>query len=252
MKRKILYAVVVSIFIILLCVGRATADTISFDTTATTGWTATAGGALNASPFVVTAQETIGSGGNQYHDFLSVTSTGDNSGTFLQGGSIANFTGFWIADYTFVLPQNATSVTFSYDSFFADDRAVLYLNGQIITATGIYADQGGGEMVFTDGGDPQSYSSFTSAISGTTSSGFNIGGENTIEAIVNNTGQGIFGPDKNISQGDNSLLSLSGTISYSPVPEPSSAAMFGIGISAFFGLRMKQKYKCGYDKGQVC
>lgn len=216
------------------------ADTISFDTTTTTGWTATASGAINANPFVVYAQETIGSGGNQYHDFLSVTSTGDNSGTFLQGGSIGNFTGFWIADYSFVLPQNATGVNFSYDNFFADDRAVLYLNGQAITATGIYADQGGGEMVLTDGGNPQSYS-FTSAISGTTSSGFNIGGENTIEVIVNNTGQGIYGSNKNVSQGDDTFLSLSGTISYSPAPEPSSAAMFGVGILSLFGFRFRNR-----------
>jgi hypothetical protein len=228
------------VFGILSYINCAIADTISFDTTTTAGWTATAAGAINANPFVVTAQETIGAGGNQYHDFLSVTSTGNNSGTFLQGGSIANFTGFWIADYTFVLPQNATGVSFSYDSFFADDRAVLYLNGQSIAATGIYADQGGGEMVFADGSNSQSYS-FSSAISGTTSSGFNIGGENIIEVIVNNTGQGIYGSDKNISQGDNTLLSLSGMISFSSVPEPSSLAVIGVGILSLFGLRTRKQ-----------
>jgi hypothetical protein len=203
------------------------AQTISFDTGTASEWSVTGGGAQNATPFVINYPE-----GNPstFYNFLSVTTTGDGTGNFLQGGSLADFTGFWTAIFTFTLPSNATGINLNYNNFFADDRAVLNLNGQAIDATGIISIQNvSGSMVFTDGGDAQPYSFSGSFSSGTISSGFNIGGINTIEAIVNNTGEGIVGSDNDISSGDTTFLGLSGAIVYS-VPEPSSFALAVIGI----------------------
>src|SRR5579859_6116291 len=70
------------------------ADTISVDTL-TAAWTVSGGGATNATPFI------NGSG-------ISVTSNTFQTGTFVSGGSAANFDGFWTARLTFSLPGNAT------------------------------------------------------------------------------------------------------------------------------------------------
>ena len=200
---------------------------LSFDTGTAAEWSVTGGGAENATPYVVNYAE--GSPPSDYN-FLSVTTTGDGTGTFLQGGSLASFTGFWIADYTFTLPSTATDISLSYNNFFADDRAVMMLNGQTIASTGIISNGLPGSMVFTDGGDPQAYSFGAPFSSGSVDDGFNVGGSNTIEVVVNNTGTGISGGDRDISSGDTTFLGLSGSISYSEVPEPNSILLSGLGI----------------------
>jgi hypothetical protein len=181
-----------------------------------------------------------------YENCLSVTSTGNGSGSFLPGGNLANFDGFWLADFAFSLPANATSVSINYGNFYVDDRAVLTLNGHIVDATGIpyFGHMNDvGEMVFTDGGPLQSYSSFSSPdgfFSGTVTTGFNLGGVNTLEAIINNTKAGVYGPDLPFQSGDGTLFGLSGTISYSVVPEPSSLLIFCFGAFASAFLRRRQ------------
>src|SRR5205085_2410723 len=89
---------------------------INFSTTNTSGWLATAGGAVDATP---------------YHDASSITITSNafSNGTFLQGGSLANFDGFWTAKYVFTLPYGATNVVLNYSNLLSDDRVVLQLNG---------------------------------------------------------------------------------------------------------------------------
>lgn len=214
-------------------------NSIFFSTSTSSGWTVTGGGAQNVTPFVVPYIE--GTPPANYN-FLSLTSTGDSTGSFIQGGNPANFTGFWLADYTFYLPPNATGVSLSYEGFYADDRAVLTLNGQVIGATGIISIQGApGEMVFTDGGAAQPYSFSSLFSSGSATGGFNIGGLNTIEAIINNTGTGIYGPDRDISVGDTTFLGLSGSISYSVVPEPSILAMISVGLAGLVGFTARNK-----------
>jgi hypothetical protein len=237
MKTKIIFNL--GACLMLFCGARGLSqETLSFDTGTASEWSITGGGAQNATPFIVNYAYGTPS---TYYNFISVTTAGDGTGNFLQGGSLADFTGFWLATYTFTLPSNATGVSLNYSDFYADDRAVLTLNGQVVAATGIISIQGApGSMVFTDGGSPQSYSFSSLFSSGTVNSGFNIGGLNTIEAIVNNTGTGIYGPDRSISPGDDTFLGLSGTISYSQVPEPSCLAMFGIGILSLIGM-LKRK-----------
>ena len=66
--------------------------------------------------------------------------------------------------------------------------------------------------------------------------GFNVGSANTIELIVNNTGQGIFGSDRGFIPGDYTYFGVTGTISYTLVPEPSAAILTSIG-GLLFALR---------------
>lgn len=230
--------------------GHCQTQTISFDTSTASDWTVTAGGVSGATPYIVNAGLSSPSGQVVYENQLSVTSTGDGTGSFLAGGNLANFDGFWLAFYTFSLPANATSISLNYGNFYADDRAVLTLNGNIFDATGIpYFGQlnSVGSMVFTDGGPLQSYSSFSSPdgfVSGTVTTGFNVGGVNTIEAIINNTHSGVYGPDINVSPGDAAFLGLSGTISYEVVPEPASALLVVLGSALFAFPRMR---RCAHE-----
>lgn len=199
---------------------------LQFDTTTATGWTVTADGLYGVTPYEVVNE-------------ISVTSTGNGSGAFLPGGNLATFDGFWLADYSFYLPANATGISLSYQNFYADDRAVLTLNGNIIGATGIpYFGQLNevGSMVLQDGGPVEQFSSFSGpdgSVAGTVTTGFKLGGLNTIEAIINNTDTGVFGSDTDLTPSDGTLLGLSGTISFNAVPEPCSIVMFSCGL---FGL----------------
>ncbi|MGD1089454.1 MAG: hypothetical protein ABR955_12130 [Verrucomicrobiota bacterium] len=89
------------------------AQTIDFSTTTTAGWTVTAGGATNATPYPF---------GNE----LSISSTGTGIGSFVSGGSWSAFDGFWTAQFTFFLPANALNVSLNFSGMYADDRVVWY------------------------------------------------------------------------------------------------------------------------------
>jgi hypothetical protein len=209
-------------------VGNCQIQTINFDTGTAADWKVTGGGASGATPYIISIPDiSIGC--------LSVTSNGRSDGSFLPGGSIANFDGFWSAAFTFYLPASATGVAFNYGSFFADDRAVITLNGNILNATGVPWYGLGGSMVLTPGGPLQPYSPFNGPngfVSGTVTDGFITGGLNTIEAIINNTYTGIYGPLVTLTGADMASFGLSGTISYSIIPEPSSIFLFGFGLLA--------------------
>jgi hypothetical protein len=206
--------------------GNSGAASISFDTLTPSYWSVTAGG-VTATPYEVS-------------DYIVLTSTAYRTGTFLQGGNIANFDGFWVADFTFSLPANAQNVTLNYGNFYTDDRAVLTLNGNAFAATGL-GSPGAGSMMLTDGGPLQAYTfgGPDGSVSGTVTSGFNVGGVNTIRAIINNTDNGISGSCRTFgSDIDSTQLGLSGMITYSVVPEPSSAILAVVGL-ALFALRQR-------------
>ena len=79
-------------------------------------------------------------------------------------------------------------------------------------------------MVFTKGGPTQPYT-FTAtdgSVSGVITAGFNVGGSNILEAIVNNTHTGIYGTNETLTAGihDQTILGLAGTISYSTTNPP--------------------------------
>jgi hypothetical protein len=191
---------------------------LDFSSTDNSGWTVTGGGAVN-----VPAMQNI-----------SLTSNRISSGTFAAGGSAANFDGFWTADYKFFLPDNATNVALTFSNLFFDDRGVLTLNGVALASTGADAANGSiGLMTLADGADPQLYT-FSAApgeAQGTIASGFIPGGINTIEAIINNTHQGIPGPTIGFANdGDGTWFGVSGTVTYD-VPEPSTTTII-MGMAA--------------------
>ena len=114
----------------------------------------------------------------------------------MTGGSLANFDGFWKATYTFFLPADAVNVQFNFSKFFGDDRAVMILNSNLVSSTGI--PSGGnynGSMVFADGNpvQPYTFKSPYGYVSGTVGTGFVPGGINRIVILVNNTGTGVLG-----------------------------------------------------------
>ncbi len=185
---------------------------INFSTTNASGWLATAGGAVDAIP---------------YHDAstITITSNAFSNGTFLQGGSLANFDGFWTAKYVFTLPYGATNIVLVYSNLLSDDRVVFELNGTAIGATGGQTTSGltSGKMVFTEGGPSQSYffSGPNGAVSNTVTGGFIVPGTNVLYAIVNNTGSGIGGDLKTLTGGqggDGTTFGVKGTIEYSITP----------------------------------
>jgi hypothetical protein len=189
-----------------------------FDTSTPLIWQATAGGAVDATPFVVS-----GFGNANGQNVISITSSGGDSGTFLPGGSLANFDGFWTAKYTFTLPANAFNVQLNFINFFVDDRGVLRLNGNIISSAAVGSVVG--SMVLTDGGasQPYTFAGTSGNVSGSVSSGF-VTGLNTLDIIINNTGAGPVGPLKPNLINDGTAFGISGTVSYA-VPEPSSTSL---------------------------
>ena len=180
-------------------------------------WLVAGGGATNATPFEI---------GPYYGlSYISVTSTSNSNGTYVVG--MTDFTGFWTADYVFYLPHGATNISLTYSNFAADDRGMLLLNGKTIVATGIYyngSQENPGDFVYTDGGSPQPYSSFAGTTlyglvpGGVVANGFIGGAFNTLRAIVNNTYQGVVGPNLPLYGPDGTGVAVSGAVSYKLTP----------------------------------
>jgi hypothetical protein len=193
-----------------LAEGAASAASFDFSTTMATNWTASGGGAVDVTPY-------------QYGTEISVTSTAFSNGTFLPGGSLAQFDGFWTATCAFFLPYGATNISLVYSNLTADDRAVLMLNGVAIGATGTQTASGGtqGYMVFTDGGPLESYyfSGPDATVNGSATSGFIVGGANILKAIVNNTRDGVAGTVlRTLTTTDGTTFRVKGAVSYLLIP----------------------------------
>jgi hypothetical protein len=211
----------------------AFADSINFSTN-TGGWTVTGAGATNAPAFV------LGTGA------ISLTSNATNTGTFVTGGSLGSFDGFWTASFSFFLPAGATNISGSFSGLTADDRVVLYINGNQIGDGGLEIPASGsviGMMQLTDGGTNQSFTFNSADSSGSESgsTGLILGGENTLTAVINNTGGGIYGTTKTFGgTGDGTNFGVTGELSYTnSVPEPSSVSMLLGGLALLGGLRRK-------------
>lgn len=172
---------------------------------------------------------------------IGISSTGTVNGTFVQGGSLNNFTGFWYADFHFALPAVATNVSLSFSSLFGDDRIALQLNG--ITLGDFFLNGattnppliGPGKMSFPPGPPDVAYV-FTGKTSGVVTSGFLPGQMNDLRLVVNNTND----HDLNASTvafnntGDTSEAALIGSIHFD-VPEPATLsvlALCGTGLLA--------------------
>lgn len=120
----------------------------------------------------------------QYTDnsSISISSDGEEDGTFVAGATAAAFDGAWWADLAFFLPANATDIVLTFDSLVADDRTVLELNGTAIGNYG-FGDtvDSKGKMAFDlDIPLTEGDFSFTGDTSGTITTGFVLGGENDL------------------------------------------------------------------------
>jgi hypothetical protein len=195
----------------------ASATTIDFSSSSG-GWTVSGAGVTNATPFI------LGNGA------LSLSDNGHRTGTFVPGASAPAFDGFWTATFSFFLPASATDEIATLVSLGADDRVVLFLNGNEVADGGLGIPASGdiaGKMEFTDGGGDQPFTFNGADSSGSGSGGVILGGINTLVAVLNNTGSGVTGTTKTYAgDGDGAIFRIQGNITY--VPEPS-------GISMLFG-----------------
>jgi hypothetical protein len=200
----------------------------AFDISSTpANWLVSGAGAANAVPLLTGSH-------------LSITSNENETGAFIVGGSLSNFDGFWAASSSFFLPLNATNISLSFGHFSSDDRAVLDLNGVVIGNSGNGAP-GDGSFNFTDGSTLQAFD-FTDQISGTITTGFNIGGQNSLVVIVNNTSTGILGATRTFqSTSDNTFFELTGVVTDTIVPEPASAVLVWSGGAVLLLLAFIRK-----------
>jgi hypothetical protein len=208
--------------VLLLVVGAvvAAAATIDVGTATQSNWLITGAGATNAAA--------VGPAG-----LISVSSNGLSTGTFVAGGSLASFTGFWEATDTFFIPAGATGVELTFSNFAADDRAVLELNGVQIGNTAINGGSGAGAMCFSSTTPCGSFT-FGPVNSGVITSGFTAGADNTLTIFVNNT-TGNLGDTvlQTLSTSNGTAVQLVGDVSFSEptgVPEPGSYSLFLLGL----------------------
>ena len=137
----------------------------------------------------------------------------------------------------FTLPAGATNVLLNTTSWGVDDSAVIEVNGHIVLSTGIGAP-GTGSFQFSAGG-PQVPFTFTSGdnigpLPSVNITGFTGPGINTIEFLLNNTGNGIIGP---VSSGGGPTNSdFVGSVTFTaPAPVP-GAGLAGLAALALAGL----------------
>ncbi|TWU59392.1 hypothetical protein Poly51_21800 [Rubripirellula tenax] len=202
-------------------------------------WTSTGAGAVNAPTFQVNL--------NSAND-ISLISNGQATGTFTTGGSLAAFDGFYSAENTFAIPAGATDVRLDFDDLFGNDRVVLQLNGVDIGNSTFFGTTGTGLMQFQYNTPDISYT-FDETVAGSVTSGFNIGGLNSLRLVVNNHGfVGIDVPTQTFSfPGDAVNARVAATVTFSAVPEPSSImalAMGAVGLG-FCRRRSVRKLKLG-------
>jgi hypothetical protein len=158
---------------------------------------------------------------------------------FVAGGNAGAFDNFWLAEFDFTLPSNATNIRLMYSGLDVDDRAVLELNGTTIAAFGINQTASvctDGFMVLTDGGPNNPYT-FCSGRSGIVTSGFNVGGTNTLLAIINNTNRGIAG-DLSVpfAGGNATRFGISGSLTFTETPEPRGWWLLAVGMLILTGV----------------
>lgn len=150
------------------------------------------------------------------YDSISISSTGNQNGTFVGGGSASAFTGTWYAKYSFYLPSWATNIVFQYEERGADDRAYIYLNNN-------YIDWFYGNTVNSGQITNQSY--------------FNLGSQNilTLEVINNPYNPQSGSPMTFVAYWDYVSVAMRGTVSY--VPIPSTIILLISGLAGIFTLR---------------
>ena len=215
LKPALLWGTVVAV---LAFAPAASANIIDFSSSSG-GWTVSGAGATDATPFI------FAGGGPSFSD------NGRRTGTFVTGASALAFDGFWTASFSFFLPLNAPDLLGTLVSLNADDRVVLFLNGNIVADGGLGIPASGdiaGKMEFTDGGGDQPFTFNHADSSGSGSGGFILGGVNTLFAVINNTGSGVTGVTKTFAgDGDGATFRIRGSVTYAPEPPGMSMLLGG-------------------------
>lgn len=133
--------------------------------------------------------------------------------------------------------DTSAAASINIANFVADDAALLYIDGHLIDAVGIFGGAGSPAETFYTPNSVVSNVLFNANGTGGTFdlSGILHNGSNSIVVDVENTGNGIYGPPS--LNGNNFDLTLSAAINYSSVPEPTSIALLALGLLGFSSLR---------------
>ncbi len=124
--------------------------------------------------------------------------------------------GYWTARTTFTLPPGATNASLVIDALGVDDRAVISLNGQLITDSGTYSGGKGFMTLKNDGPNDRLTFAYGSGTENLTITTGLRPGVNNLHVIVNNTNQGILGVPVPVTSGSPSNFGLTGEVSYTP------------------------------------
>lgn len=187
------------------------------------------------------------------YTFLSYDTSGNSlandlnaAGTdgFSNGNDTGQNVGFWTASYSFNL--TSTNDTLSISDLASDDRVVVELNGTAVAAAGIFAP-GNGSFIFTPTGSQVPYNSFlTNGAQTISATSPFIDGLNTIELIVNNTNNGIYG---GLTGGPTSVF-FTGTVTPNAVPEPMSGALLLSGLAGIAAAVRRRRGQGGSASNQ--
>jgi hypothetical protein len=138
-------------------------------------------------------------------------------------GNIAGLTipftdndGYWTAQASFTIPAGATNTVLHLETFGVDDRAVVALNGRLITSSGTYSG-GNGYMTLHNNGPnlPFTFAYGSGAEDLQITTGF-LPGINKLQVIVNNTNEGILGVPVPVTPYSPSSFGLTGEVIYTP------------------------------------
>jgi alpha-tubulin suppressor-like RCC1 family protein len=156
---------------------------------------------------------------------ISFSDNAHDSGTFIPGASAADFTGVWMAVYSFDLPQSARDIVMDFSGLGADDRTVLQANTRDISNAVVDGSSGPGQFSFdlanTTPAIPYSFSG-ASGTSGTIVNSeldgpFEAGATNSLTLWVNNSPSDPLSGDAVPLQSffDGTSVGVDGTITYS-------------------------------------
>ena len=170
--------------------------------------------------------------------------------------------GYWTANLAFDI--NSSKALININSFLADDRAQIFVNGHLLDSVGIYrsGESNVGGITICNA---ECINETNVAFNANGSSFFTLSnrlhvGFNQIQVVVNNTYNGIYNNDlytdglvptvnnNHLCTNDSTYFSLNATIS-SLVPEPSYSILW---LNAFILYSIQKIIKCNASKTKEC